>query len=827
MLNIVFSETIGEDTTQLEVGDCKDQAESDIAALLRVQEELNQSLKRAEEKNRELEVALAERLEAIDNLIKDKQGLKDIVKKVQKEKDNLEYALLSSESTKTELEEKLKSAVKLELECAQLVQEREEGDGASLADDQPPTADSDSEGSEVWSIPKEFHNYLMAEACVLHPEDINEGDLDIVQILAERLPTLVSSLVLSVRIEIIPLLLHPINKHQETVVRDELLGVLVNLLKKPELFSRVKILSALVWIASREDWSVSRTEEEILPHLWQQVDNKNVERRLLVSEGVGALSRFVSIEMRTSLLYSLLNQLLTDIELDVVLSSIKSMAILLTSIEVEDKIEKLKELIFDCLIRHSFNASIIQSLVRTLLPVLSFKISQDSHFCFCDLVHFILDSVPNSHVRSKLSLLTGVLPLLSVQLALKSPSLSTQLMMKSSIINNLSSENHIRTMFGEEVEKQWISSLSFYMSKPHESVSINFKVFNLLQRFCDLISDVDSADNILQKEDDNLTKLFVTFLLQSNIHMGSNITKDIIIQPLIKLVGDRDKNKIIGQNCLSAIIHFLVQEDSLELSEFLFKTLRTAFRNQEHIRNNLKHAVRFLCEEGQDSMLVSRLHKYNTEPGSDILYTAELIEMITDCSIGITDIKGLVELLVGISRNEELSVQLCLLRSTSAILIKEPLEQTEIVNLEGFLDKLMLTEEVLLQLLAITEQSLRSSQSSSFLLSKVCNKCLTPIFLSTQRYRTLSSLPNTCRSKCVFIHTQSYQTLSPLPNPGWSKCVCINTQSYQTLSPLPNTVRSKCVFFHTKAIRLCTLYRAMVVLTVHKQSLYSTNYILV
>jgi hypothetical protein len=360
-------------------------------------------------------------------------------------------------------------------------------------------------------------------------------------------------------------------------------------------------------------------------------------------------------------------------------------------------------------------------------------------------------------------------------------------------------------MFGEEVEKQWISSLSFYMSKPHESVSINFKVFNLLQRFCDLISYVDSADDILQKEDDNLTKLFVTFLLQSNIHMGSNITKDIIIQPLIKLVGDRDKNKIIGQNCLSAIIHFLVQEDSLELSEFLFKTLRTAFRNQEHIRNNLKHAVRFLCEEGQDSMLVSRLHKYNTEPGSDILYTAQLIEMITDCSIGITDIKGLVELLVGISRNEELSVQLCLLRSTSAILIKEPLEQTEIVNLEGFLDKLMLTEEVLLQLLAITEQSLRSSQSSSFLLSKVCNKCLTPIFLSTQRYRTLSSLPNTCRSKCVFIHTQSYQTLSPLPNLGWSKCVFINTQSYQTLSPLPNTVKSKCVFFHTKAIRLYTL----------------------
>ena len=94
---------------------------------------------------------------------------------------------------------------------------------------------------------------------------------------------------------------------------------------------------------------------------------------------------------------------------------------------------------------------------------------------------------------------------------------------------------------------------------------------------------------------------------------------------------------------------------------------------------------------------------------------------------------------------------------------------------------------------------------------KYCNKCLTPIFLY----------------KCVSIHTQSYQKLSPPPNPGRSKCISIHTQSYQSLSSLLSPVIKHYPHYWTVVglnmylsthivIRLYTLYRAMVVLTVRK-----------
>ena len=57
----------------------------------------------------------------------------------------------------------------------------------------------------------------------------------------------------------------------------------------------------------------------------------------------------------------------------------------------------------------------------------------------------------------------------------------------------------------------------------------------------------------------------------------------------------------------------------------------------------------------------------------------------------------------------------------------------------------------------------------------------------TQSYQSLSSLPNTGRSKCsVSTHTQSYQSLSSLPNNYRSKYEFINTQIYQTLYSLPS-----------------------------------------
>ena len=157
----------------------------------------------------------------------------------------------------------------------------------------------------------EFQEYLMTEAHVLWPGD--EAmliDDDLIQVLGSRLPTLVPSLVLAVRVEAIPLILHTLVKHPEAKVRDNLLALLFNMLKKPEAVHRLCILSGLDWLCNQVGWSSQTTEEEILPHLWQIMEYKHPERRQLVAEAVAVLCHHVSAEMRTSLLFSLLQQLI-------------------------------------------------------------------------------------------------------------------------------------------------------------------------------------------------------------------------------------------------------------------------------------------------------------------------------------------------------------------------------------------------------------------------------------------------------------------------------------------------------------------------------------
>ena len=120
------------------------------------------------------------------------------------------------------------------------------------------------------------------------------------------------------------------------------------------------------------------------------------------------------------------------------------------------------------------------------------------------------------------------------------------------------------------------------------------------------------------------------------------------------------------------------------------------------------------------------------------------------------------------------------------------------------------------------------------------------IYLSTHtRYRTLSSLPNPGRSKCVFIHPQDiklyplYRTLVglsmylsthktikhyPLYRTMVGLSVYLSTHKAINLYPLYWTMVGLSMYLSTHiAIRLYTLYRAMVVLTVRKQSLYSTT----
>ena len=55
-----------------------------------------------------------------------------------------------------------------------------------------------------------------------------------------------------------------------------------------------------------------RVETELLPQCWEQIAHKYAERRLLVAEACGALAPYLPLEMRSSLVLSMLQQMLED-----------------------------------------------------------------------------------------------------------------------------------------------------------------------------------------------------------------------------------------------------------------------------------------------------------------------------------------------------------------------------------------------------------------------------------------------------------------------------------------------------------------------------------
>jgi hypothetical protein len=65
---------------------------------------------------------------------------------------------------------------------------------------------------------------------------------------------------------------------QESKTRDELIGLLFNLTKRPDVEARRRILAGLAWLCCQPGWTGHRVEEEILPHLWSQLEHKVTHR---------------------------------------------------------------------------------------------------------------------------------------------------------------------------------------------------------------------------------------------------------------------------------------------------------------------------------------------------------------------------------------------------------------------------------------------------------------------------------------------------------------------------------------------------------------------
>ncbi|XP_053715337.1 RAB11-binding protein RELCH homolog isoform X5 [Synchiropus splendidus] len=136
--------------------------------------------------------------------------------------------------------------------------------------------------------------------------------------------------------ELIPLILCTACLHPESKERDQLLHILFNLIKRPDDEQRQMILTGCVAFARHV--GPTRVEAELLPQCWEQINHKYPERRLLVAESCGALAPYLPKEIRSSLVLSMLQQMLSDDKADMVREAVvKSLGIIMGYIDDPDK----------------------------------------------------------------------------------------------------------------------------------------------------------------------------------------------------------------------------------------------------------------------------------------------------------------------------------------------------------------------------------------------------------------------------------------------------------------------------------------------------------
>lgn len=137
------------------------------------------------------------------------------------------------------------------------------------------------------------------------------------------------NILLNKREELLPLLLLAIQHHPNAETRDKLLNILFNLTKKPDVDQRKVILKGIKKIAKY--LGHDKVEAELLPQLWEQIDHKYSERRLLVGETCAVLLPYIPNSLISSLLFSILQQLaLEDKDIQVRQSAISRFVILIT-----------------------------------------------------------------------------------------------------------------------------------------------------------------------------------------------------------------------------------------------------------------------------------------------------------------------------------------------------------------------------------------------------------------------------------------------------------------------------------------------------------------
>ncbi|KAG8659746.1 RAB11-binding protein RELCH homolog isoform X2 [Manihot esculenta] len=188
--------------------------------------------------------------------------------------------------------------------------------------------------------------------------------LETIQILADALPKIVPYVLINHREELLPLMMCAIERHPDSTTRDSLTHTLFNLIKRPDEQQRRIIMDACVSLA--KNVGEMRTETELLPQCWEQINHTYEERRLLVAQSCGELAEFVRPEIRDSLILSIVQQLVEDAATVVREAAAHNLTLLLPLFPSVDKYFKVEDIMFQLVCDPS--GVVVKTALEELVP---------------------------------------------------------------------------------------------------------------------------------------------------------------------------------------------------------------------------------------------------------------------------------------------------------------------------------------------------------------------------------------------------------------------------------------------------------------------------
>ncbi|KAJ6803207.1 lisH domain and HEAT repeat-containing protein KIAA1468-like protein [Iris pallida] len=445
--------------------------------------------------------------------------------------------------------------------------------------------------------------------------------LETIQTLSDALPKIVPYVLINHREELLPLIMCAIERHPDSSVRDSLTHTLFNLIKRPDEQQRRIIMDACVTLA--KNVGEMRTETELLPQCWEQINHIYEERRLLVAQSCGELAEFVRPEIRDSLILSIVQQLVEDAATVVREAAAHNLTLLLPLFPNVDKYFKVEELMFQLVCDPS--GLVVETSLKELVPAVVSWGGKLDHILRVLLSHVIgsaqrcppLSGVEGS-VDSHLRVLGererwNIDVLLRMLMELLRP-------VHQKAIETCPFNFSTETLTTSEKPNSFFSTSLLQL---YSGGNIEWPAFDWM--YIDCFPDLIHLSCLLPQKEDNLRTRITKFLLAVSERFGNDYLEHIMLPVFLVAVGDGDsadlsffpyniqsrvkglrpKSSLAERLAIMCVLPLLLSgilgasTSSEQLSEYLRKLLVqntmsesswSVYRSSEVI-----DAVRFLC----------------------------------------------------------------------------------------------------------------------------------------------------------------------------------------------------------------------------------------